>query len=436
MNTLHARSIFAVENIQTQNDGFGERLEGFVTIMRDEIVAGTLSASDVGKSPVLKEIEKAVFKRFGLKVDLITNEVLAAVLPFYSNTSHIFITEYFRGNFNLRDQAKLLKTFDQRKGSVNSEKAVVTGIFSDYEHPLYINFYELIQAHAMTAAEVTAVMLHELGHAFSACQYADRTDRTNQVLAGIARHLNGGEPGDVDYVFRELSKVTPSVTKEAADKIVNGSRTVAGATWFKTIIGMVNSQTQDDTYNETAFEQQADAFASRFGYGKQLILGLDKLSAYTPEKSKALLILTQMVSGMTTLIIAAMVFASIATGGVLTAFVMSFYMGLLLTLHREDVTDYTYDKLKNRYLRMRQDIVDQLKDIKMNKTKVRELLDMLYAVDTCVKETSVVKTLPAYIANFIYSGARTAEKSITDQQLLEALASNDLFIHSAELRTA
>ena len=428
--------VLVTEGIDLQNDGFGERLEAIVAILVDDINTDKISESGVRNHPSLKELEKAISSRLGMKVDLITNELLAAILPFYSNTSHIFINECFRGNFNIREQNKLLKTFDEKKGTVNLQTAKLTGIFSTYEHPLYMNFYELVKHFKMTAGEIVAAMIHELGHGFYACYYADRMDRTNQVLANVARALVGEEKGDIEYIFRELQTVTPSVTKDAVDKMVNGSRTVAGATWFKIVVGMVNSQTMDDTYNETAFEQQADAFASRFGYGKQLILGLDKLSAFTPEKSRALMVFSQMTLAAGTIFLACLVFAALAAGSVFGAFVFSFYSSLFLTLSREDVTDYTYDKLKFRYVRMRQDIVDQLKNIKLDKKRVKELLEMIYSIDECVKETAVMKSLPSVIANFIFSGARQADKSITDQQLLESLASNDLFLHAAELRTA
>jgi len=434
MKLFRPSAIFATEGIDSQNDGFGERLESIITILVSDIEQDKVTETAIRNHPCLKELEKAISSRIGMKVDLIVNENLAAILPFYSNTSHIFINECFRGNFNIREQTKLLKTFDEKKGTVNLQTAKLTGIFSVYDHPLYMNFWELVKQYKLTAGEITATILHELGHGFYACYYADRTDRTNQVLANVARALVGEEKGDIEYIYREIQKVSPSVTKASVDKMVHGSRTVAGATWFKLVVGMVNSQTMDDTYNETAFEQQADAFASRFGYGKQLILGLDKLSGFTPEKSRALLVLSQMSMAMGTIFLACLVFAALAAGSIFGALIFSFYTTLLLTLSREDVADYTYDKLKFRYIRMRQDVIDQLKNIKLDKKRVKDLLEQIYAMDLCIKETALVKTLPAVVANFIFSGAREADKSITDQQLLESLASNDLFLHAAELR--
>lgn len=114
--------------------------------------------------------------------------------------------------------------------------------------------------------------------------------------------------------------------------------------------------------------------------------------------------------------------------------VFGFYTTILFAVNREDVRDYTYDDLKIRYLRVRQDIVDQLKEIKDDKEVVKQMLENIYTIDEAIKSTSVVRTLPAIISNFIFSGARQAVSSIKEQQLFEALASNDLFVKSAELR--
>lgn len=436
LSKSHAVGIFAIETISTQDDDFGHQLERLSGLIVDEINQGNKNITLNDKHPVIVELEKVIFKRIGMKVSIVTDETIAAILPFYSNKNHIFIPEFWRGQLNIRDQTKLLKTFDEKKGSVNLEKATLTGIFSEYDHPLYINFNALVREMKMDAGDIAAIILHELGHGFNACYYADRSDRTNQVLASIAKHLMNNENGDIEYIYKELSTVTPSVTKDAVDKMLNGPRVVAGATWFKTVVGIVKSQMLDDKYNDTSFEQQSDSFASRFGYGKQLVLALDKLSTYTyvPEKNLSVFILLHLVNVTLTVALAVLVFSLLASGGIAIAMLGVFYNMMFYMLNREDMIDYTYDKLKHRYLRVRMDVIDQLKDTKLHRDTVKNLLEAIYIVDESIKQTKDFKPLPAYISNFIFSSAKKADNSISDQQLMEALASNDLFIKSAELR--
>lgn len=427
--------IFSTESIRTQFDDIGPRIEKVVSQIIEKINNKEIkTAKGFNKHELIQSLEKMIFDRFKLKVHVITHLAPAAIMPFYSNKNHIFLHEMFRGNLNIKDQNKLLKEFDQKKGSVNLEKATVDGIFSQYDHPLYLNFYTLIELYKMSSAEITAIILHELGHAFYACYYSDRTDRTNQILASIVRHLNNTETGDIEYIYREASKISSNIKKEEIDKMINGPRTVASASFFKVVSEIVRSQTVNDTYNETAFEQRADNFASRFGYGKSLILSLEKISTGLAEKSLIVRTFVHLTSTASTLILCFLLGVSILAANFLGIIIFGFYTTLLFTLSREDIRDYTYDDLKIRYLRVRQDIIDQLKEIKDDKEVVKQMLDNIYTIDEAVKSTTVVRTFPAIVSNFIFSGARQAVKSIHEQQFLEALASNDLFVKSAELR--
>ncbi len=430
--------IFSTESIRTQFDDIGPRIEKVVSQIIEKINNKEIkTAKGFNKHELIQSLEKMIFDRFKLKVHVITHLASAAIIPFYSNKNHIFLHEMFRGNLNIKDQNKLLKEFDQKKGSVNLEKATVDGIFSQYDHPLYLNFHELVEKLNLSAPEITAAILHELGHAFYACYYSDRTDRTNQVLAGIIRYNASDEKGDIEYIYREISKISQSIQKEDIDKILNGPRTVASVSFFKIVTEVVKSQTVNDSYNESAFEQRADNFASRFGYGKQLVLTLEKIHADSFDKNLNKRIMVQIGYMLPT----AIYFAAFAVSalsfsflGVLGMILYGFFLNIFIQLPREDNRVFTYDDLKIRYLRIRQDIIDQLKEIKEDKEVVKQMLESIYLIDEAVKTTAILRVLPSVISNFIFSNARQTVKSINHQQLLEALASSDLFVKSAELR--
>jgi len=427
--------LMALETITVQDDGFGERLESLMRLLCEDINHNVITRpSDTIDHPVLKKLESEIFSRLGIKAKIITTSHAAAVIPFYANKNHVFLNEYIRGDFNIREQQKLLKNMQGKRGTVDLDKAKVTGIFSEYVHPVYLNFFFLVKTMGMSAAQIAAVTLHELGHAFYACYYANRTDETNQVLASIAKNIMGTETGEVEYIYRELEKINPSVTKGEIDKMLNGPRVVAGATWFKIVVGIVRSQFVDDTYNQTAFEQRADNFAARFGYGKEIVLALDKLYQFAPEKNSSMRLFVQMVSATTFIVGCLLIFSLIATASVGVALFFAVMKFIMLQTHREDMKDHTYDNLKMRYLRIRQDVIDQLKDKELDKTQVKEMIDVITELDYSIKTTSTVKVLPEYVANFLFSGARQAEKSITDQQLMEELASNELFVQAAQFR--
>lgn len=427
--------ILAEERIDFQHDSFGKDIETLVDQLSEDIRTG-VAKGVLNGYPVIKKLEQLIFKRLGLKVNIITNQHLAAIYPFYSNKNHIFLNEFLRGNLSIPDQNKAIKNFATPHGTVNLSSAKVSGIFSEYMHPLFINFKELI-SQGFATPEIAAIMLHELGHAFLGCYYSDRSDRTNQVLANVHSTLIGARTvKDLDYLYRELSKISDSVTKEEVELILNGPRVVAGVTWFKLMIRTVRSQMDNDKYSDTAFEEAADSFAGRFGYGKLLAVSLDRLHKDDFNKSRNALLLAYVMDFVVVGALVATVLGSMLLGSALVAMVSSIYLSAYFSFSGEDVIDYTYDDLRARHKRIRNGVVEELKNTEgLDHATIKNILDNIYALDEMIASTNVFRNIGTKINNLIFSNSRAAFNSIETQKVLEALSANDLFINSAELKT-
>jgi len=429
-------SVMALERIEHQTDDFGQKLEGLVAQLMQDMASQNLYGKNVDGYGVIRHMELLISKRLGLRVEIHTTAHTAAILPFYSNRNHIFLNDMIRGQVDIQAQTRLLSMMDKQKGEVNLANATVSGIFSQYNHPLYLNFSRMIRQFEMTAPEITAVMLHELGHAFAACYYSDRTDRTNQVLAAVFRKFTDHNSKDsVEYIYRELSKLSDTVKKEDVDQMVNGPRVVAGLLWFRMVVQVVRNQMSHDKYNETAFEEVADAFASRFGYGKHIALALDRLHLNTPMKSAGMLALCRIVDAMALAVSAGVILSLLAGGGYVMALVLALWNLTIVSLNTEDNLDYTYDELKDRYIRLRSDAVTFLKEPSLPKEAVRETLENIYTLDGVIKETARYKSIYTHIGNFIFSSGKATVSAIEAQKTMEKLASNDLFINAAEFKT-
>lgn len=436
--SLRSMMGIATETIDFQNDNFGVELEAICTVIQKKILEGNPSHSAVSQFPELTEMTKLIFDRLGLKVDIVTDSMPAAIMPFYSNKNHIFIDEFWRGNFSIREQDKILRQANGKKGTVNTAKARVGGLFSEYENILYVNFINLFKSLKVSAPEMAAIILHELGHAFYACEYADRLESTNQVLANVARELSSTrETKDMVYIFRELEKVNPKITEQEVDNLVNGNKVIAGYTWFRTIVGTVKSQMESTKYSETSFEQMADNFAARFKYGRQLITGLDKLHrAYGyPETSRPMIVFYNIMQTLTFMAYVGATVASVMFAMIPAAFLFAILSFVLLRTQGDDMRDYTYDELKVRYKRTRNEYVELLKNAKLPDEVVKTTLADLERMDRAVNSVHKFEPLLRVIANFIFADAKAADRAIREQQLLEELAFNDLFIKSAEFRT-
>ena len=426
----------SLETIDFQKDNFGGDIEAIVTKLIDEIKTGT-SDAQLMKDASLKALEALIKKRLGLTVSIITNRDLASVMPFYSNKNHIFIHKYWRGNFDIPDQTKFLKESVGRQGTVDLAKAKVGGIFSEYKVTVNLNFHMMIDPLNLTPAEITGVILHELGHAFGVCEYSDRLESINIALSNIATSVIDKKEKDLKFVYRELKSVNDKVTEQDVEELFSDNRVIAGTKWFSVIVGTVRSNLGNDAYDRTGFEYLADSFVTRFGYGKQAVIALDKLHSFTgdPAKSKLGNQVLQIISLLSFIANIAMTLFLLTMGAAMLplALYMSVFIGLILFASGDANRDMTYDDLKQRYVRVRNNLVERLKDREIEGDEAKVLLDDIEMIDAVIKETYNSSTVWNKLSNFIFKSNREAKNSIQEQQLLEELASNSLFIQAAKL---
>ncbi|MBX9725533.1 MAG: hypothetical protein K2X81_29315, partial [Candidatus Obscuribacterales bacterium] len=74
-----------VEMIDYQRDGFGDKVEAVVQVLKDKIQDGIYrSRPSVQSSDEVKQIEKLIYDRIGMKIKLkVVADLPAAVIPFY-----------------------------------------------------------------------------------------------------------------------------------------------------------------------------------------------------------------------------------------------------------------------------------------------------------------------------------------------------------------
>jgi Zn-dependent protease with chaperone function len=435
---LRSRKGISLEMIDFQSDDFGRNAEMIVTELQKKILDNVYdSGKDVQTSNEVRDLSNLIRERFGLKVMIICDSALAAILPFYSNKNHIFIDEMFRDSFSIKGQEKIIREANGKRGTVNRKNATVGGLFSEYENKLYLNFIQLFKTFRLSVAETVAAMLHELGHAYYMCEYSDRLETSNQILQSVAQELSKKkDKSDRVYVFRELTIVNPKITAEEVDKLINGNSVIAGAIWFKMVIGTVQEQTSNSKYSQSSSEQLADNFAARFKYSRQLLTALEKLNASydSIDKQPKWFPMYQLLEAIGFLVSVSLTFIIFPLSIPLALWfaLMSF---MTLRVNGEDFKDYTYDDLKVRYKRARNEYIQLLKDNRIPTSEVKEIVDDVYAMDRIISETHVYNSVIARVANFIFTKASDARASVVEQQLLEELSMNDLFLASAKLRT-
>jgi hypothetical protein len=125
---------------------------------------------------------------------------------------------------------------------------------------------------------------------------------------------------------------------------------------------------------------------------------------------------------------------AIGSGWIFYAIISALIITSMLGGSGESGRDYTYDKLKLRYVRLRNDMIESLKDQKLSPKEMKPIVDNIYVMDGIIKDTMEYNTILDGFLNVFWSSDRNAGRSIREEQLLEELSANPLFIKSAELR--
>ena len=432
-----------LESIDFQNDDFGIKLETTLLSIKDYLdKKPDASRQDVSTERFDLALSNHVKTRLGLNVEFVFDtDCVGAVMVFPVNKNHVLLPEAMRDNYFERDQAKLTKEFNNKVGMIDLANARVTGIFTEYKHRLYIDILGLLKgshSQPLTASEVTAIILHELGHVFTYYELSDRLNSTNQVLAELALSIK--KPKDKAkriYLFKELSEKLNVPSSTFDDILEEDSTLIFGTKLFKHYSMAVSTLMHDSKYDETASEQLADNFAARFKYGRHLIMGLDKLSSNWPERNNMVFYLFTSIDFLYSVVLrAAIIIFMIVSGAWPMAIVLTaLYYIMVLSLGSRS-KDMTYDELRIRYTRIRNQSIAIISKGIYNKEELKTLVASVHQMDAIIKDTKSFELIYTKLSDFFFATNASAKEDIKFQQLLEGITHNELFVKSADIATA
>lgn len=404
--------------------------------------------AELVESALGKELEKAIRERFGLNIvldKLLHQHYPAAIVPFSSdyllgtsgyNKSNGFseragflerlfsskkgLIRHFQTINKQRQQSAILS--HNKSGSINLKTARVTGYLSEVRHYLIINFKSLIGL-GLTDSEIAAVIVHEIGHAFSGLETHYKTTRTNSAIAAIVDEINANRPDRVYYTYKRYfgpeDLVEASLSEDS--KVIDFYGPLANR-----YIKSLDSQLLNAKYDQTNFEYLADNFATRFGLGKDLVSGLNRIH----EKYDLSLVTSR--TAFYTLHLFDLIFTAAAL--TVTGPLGFIILGLMFMSSGKGNANLTYDIPKDRYNRIRNAIVDNLKDPQLPKEYSAELLKQFDYIDEVMQNSITRESILEMLANVVKPDSREAVYYVGLQQQAENALNNILFVKSAKLR--
>lgn len=428
-----------------RNDMFGPNLETIVAKYESMVSAGANQKAIKEAKELHTSLEMMIKARLGLKTKIITDSFLAAVIPnvfiphnpmVRDDIKHIYeILENIAGQDKLRKMSNKVVV-----GTVNTQTAKISGWFSDQEVPIYINFRSLFKDCKLTVPEVTAVLLHELGHAFEAVVFCANINTTNQIIADLVRHIDSKDyGGDVDYIYSRIKEISPESTKDIADALASGNKVVMSVATYRLYNGVMKSLMSNRVYDRTGFEAIADNFTARFGYGLQIIQGLEKLEKKFPEYERSKqahldIVVSLVFNGIITL---GCLFAALAGAASFSAVVFgsmfAYLSKLIFDTQRPSQKDMTYDNIKDRYIRIRNQLIEQIKDKELPAQAREALLDHIKTADMIIANKRVYEGFLQKFAILAIPSDRRTVADIAMQQEIERIMSNDIFVAANRL---
>ncbi len=424
----------AMEAIGFQGPEVANKLAAYITDIMQE-----RTGKEADASKARKDMIKYLKDTTGMKLDIIFDTDMApCTLPFHINPDTILGYKTLK-DFYVEESNATMKRLKEVKNRshIDLDKGRVSGIFSEYETPIYMGYYAL-RSLRMTPREIAAILAHEVGHCLVAYEMAFRTVRTNQILAAASKAAAGGDKGQYEYVLKTAEEVL-DLKSGMFDEI---KETKDQKTVMTVIMGKAERKTHDDslmgntTYDITTFEALADNYAARLGLGKELVTGLEKLYRKfgAAEFSSGARIAVTMLDIYSVIAIIGSVIA-MGSNPIMGALYLGFNMlGLYARLDGRDHNN-VYDKLTIRFKRVKEQIIQYLKDKSLPAADVKRSLESVAHIEKTIAQISEYKGFLPAIFNMVDPASRAVNSARDIQQNLEAMVANDMYLKAAALRT-
>lgn len=387
-------------------------------------------------SPPVKAILTCIKKRTGMTIAMqpINIRVGPAIQLPQLGGNHIFHTQsmrealaalewdYFDDTIKaLRKQKRLVM-----EGTVDLKHSVVTGIFTEIDTVLHMP-REMLYGDVFKASEIAAIILHEVGHLFTAFEFLTRSFTTNQALYAVASAIDAKLTPDQLHVVIAITTDALRMSEEdkkALEKAVDSKDQVAVIIANAAICDSV-SELGASVFDVNSCEFLADQFATRHGAGRDLATALDrshKLGGFKERSAGYYLIaVIQWISYVLYVNILA-----VCTLGLVW----------LLLLFSCDRSEDIYGSDKGRFERIRQQNIDQLKNPYLSFELKKQLLDDNATIDKICQAYKDNLSVIEKINYFFRSSFRNQVKYERLQRDLETLGNNTLFEHAAAFSLA
>lgn len=389
--------------------------------------------NDGDKADYTNQIEAATLKHTGIKAKLtIDEQSLGAytLIPKLSKNHPLYSSiMYLDGS----DGLKIIRTAKKTvTGGIDYKRGMVNGVFSEVIADIHLPALDIHGHTSFSVEELTAIYLHEVGHSFTYFEYLSRTITTNQILSGVSKALDGSNtPEQREIVLREVAKQVNLANTDIDSLSKTTDKKVIEIVLLEGMRRGYASETGYDIYDIVSSEMLADQYAVRMGAGRYIVTGLDKLyKKYSNISYRSSVEYFFIEATKVTFIIA----ATVTAGFALQASVILYLAALTMISADASGTGMAarYDTVGRRFERVRADLVEQLKNKKLNKDVRDGLIDDIAVIDKIMAGIKDRRQWFGVLYDSITTNRRKNRDMKVLQYELERLVANDLFITASK----
>jgi hypothetical protein len=305
------------------------------------------------------------------------------------------------------------------RGTVSLVSGKVTGIFETISSNITFPNW-LLQDSEYSDAELAAFYLHELGHVFTYFEYIARSVTTNQILHGIVEGMLGAKTNeDREIIFKAAANDLLLKDLDAKTLSTVKNPDVVQVVFIDSITKQIRSELGSDIYDFSSWEALSDLYATSQGAGRDLAVAISRANKkYGSGKSFRSLPQFLAMEAVKLLLAVSVVGIPIS----------------LLMVAIDSGGDSTDDQIGVRMKRIRNHIVENLKDTDLPPEDATRLHDDLAAIDHVMDKVKDRRQLANLLLDVFNSEYRQARSQYVLQRDLEDIAANDLFIKASVIK--
>ncbi len=418
-----------LESIKFQSSAFFNELTMLYVAARES----GLSESKLIDSKEVESIAKCIQHHTGLNVRISVNDSGPSVGIPMVNKNHVFIEEWMREWLDNDDiYSKMKKAKGILKGTVDLEKARVSGIYSEVESTINMPYSWFKGVMGVTPEECAAVTLHEVGHLFTYYEYMNRSVTSNQVLAALSIGYANADNFEKRKDILIAAKKALDLKQEGIEELASSTKSeIVAAVIIANLADKSRSELGVNIYDQNSWEYLADEFAARHQAGKHLITGLDKIiKAYghMSYRGRGTYLALEAIK-LSLIALGIMSLATPAAGFVSAMIILgaiNFIMG--------DSDIVIYDEPEARMRRIKQQIIQAMKDTKLSKETIVQLNEDLKMIDSVMEHVKDKRQFFGIVGDFLIPSMRKNRSYVVMQQELEKIANNELFAKAAAFK--